>query len=78
MHCGCGQIQFVCCFTSSHGALQVPRDITEEQLAPLFDQCGEVLHLNILRTQKGQSSGVTLCRHHVLPVMCTSLLTCKS
>ena len=37
--------------------LQVPRDVTEEQLAPLFEQCGEVLHLNILRTQKGQSSG---------------------
>ncbi|KAL0037421.1 hypothetical protein WJX79_007127 [Trebouxia sp. C0005] len=36
---------------------QVPRDITEEQLAPLFEECGEVLHLNILRTQKGQSSG---------------------
>lgn len=41
------------------GVLQVPRDITEEQLSPLFDQCGEVLHLNILRTQKGQSSGAT-------------------
>lgn len=39
---------------------QVPRDITEEQLAPLFEECGEVLHLNILRTQKGQSSGMEL------------------
>ena len=47
-----------CQLVASAHSLQVPRDITEEQLAPLFDQCGEVLHLNILRTQKGQSSGM--------------------
>lgn len=42
---------------------QVPRDITEEQLRPMFASCGEILHLNILRTQRGQSAGCAFVQY---------------
>lgn len=37
--------------------VQVPRDITEEQLRPLFEPYGDIEHINILRTHRGQSAG---------------------
>ena len=37
--------------------LQVPRDITEDTLKPLFSPYGEIEHINILRTQRGLSAG---------------------
>ncbi|CAK0784107.1 hypothetical protein CVIRNUC_007310 [Coccomyxa viridis] len=36
---------------------QVPRDVTEEQLRPLFEPYGDIEHINILRTHRGQSAG---------------------
>lgn len=41
----------------AHLPLQVPRDITEEQLRPLFEPYGDIEHINILRTHRGQSAG---------------------
>lgn len=37
---------------------QVPRDVTEDMLRPFFEPYGEIEHINILRTQRGQSAGV--------------------
>lgn len=39
--------------------VQVPKDITEEQLRPYFETCGDIEHINILRTQQGQSAGTS-------------------
>ncbi|BDA45123.1 probable CUGBP Elav-like family member 2 [Coccomyxa sp. Obi] len=36
---------------------QVPRDVTEETLRPLFEPYGDIEHINILRTHRGQSAG---------------------
>lgn len=44
------------CFASLL-CVQVPRDITEEQLRPLFEPYGDIEHINILRTHRGQSAG---------------------
>lgn len=38
-------------------SLQVPRDVTEETLRPLFEPWGDIEHINILRTHRGQSAG---------------------
>ena len=37
--------------------MQVPRDVTEDMLKPYFTPYGDIEHINILRTQRGQSSG---------------------
>ena len=36
---------------------QVPRDVTEENLRPLFEPYGDIEHINILRTHRGVSAG---------------------
>ena len=41
----------------SFTSVQVPRDVTEEQLRPLFEPYGDIEHINILRTHRGQSAG---------------------
>ena len=42
---------------TSFAAVQVPRDVNEEVLRPLFQPYGEIEHISILRTQRGQSAG---------------------
>ena len=39
--------------------MQVPRDVSEDMLRPFFEPYGEIEHINILRTQRGQSAGMT-------------------
>jgi len=39
---------------------QVPRDVSEDMLKPYFTPYGDIEHINILRTQRGQSSGKLL------------------
>lgn len=34
--------------------LQVPKHVTEMDLRPLFEPYGEIMCLNVLRTQRGQ------------------------
>ena len=34
--------------------VQVPKDATERDLRPLFEPFGEIISLNVLRTQRGQ------------------------
>lgn len=40
--------------------LQVPKDAAERDLRPLFEPFGEIISLNVLRTQRGQgpSAGI--------------------
>jgi len=49
----------------AHLPVQVPRDITEEQLRPLFEPYGDIEHINILRTHRGQSAGVQSSQENV-------------
>ena len=35
-------------------AMQVPKHVTEVDLRPLFEPYGEIMCLNVLRTQRGQ------------------------
>ena len=44
----------------ANAVLQVPRDISEDMLRPFFEPYGEIEHINILRTQRGQSAGDAL------------------
>ena len=50
--------------------LQVPRDVDEETLRPLLQTYGKIEHINVLRTQRGQSAGLhlqaQLCLEHCL------------
>ena len=39
----------------------MPRDVTEEDLRPLFEPYGDIEHINILRTHRGQSAGEAPC-----------------
>ena len=40
---------------------QVPRDVSEDALRPFFEPYGEIEHINILRTHRGQSAGAGCC-----------------
>ena len=48
--------------------VQVPKDATERDLRPLFEPFGEIISLNVLRTQRGQgpSAGAACVCSHLL------------
>lgn len=48
--------------------VQVPKDATERDLRPLFEPFGEIISLNVLRTQRGQGPSAGAARVYSHPV----------
>ncbi|KAK9851890.1 hypothetical protein WJX84_005735 [Apatococcus fuscideae] len=42
---------------------QVPREVAEEHLQPFFAPFGDIEHINVLRTQRGQSAGCAFIQY---------------
>ena len=71
--CGSAAVLSACCAAASAAPAlplsltilvhwrQVPRDVSEDALRPFFEPYGEIEHINILRTHRGQSAGAGCC-----------------
>ena len=61
---------------------QVPKHVTEVDLRPLFEPYGEIMCLNVLRTQRGQgpSAGCAFVEVHccVLLYACIHAVLCEA
>lgn len=74
MPCCSGTLGSAHAITGNHAqsisdGVQVPKDATERDLRPLFEPFGEIISLNVLRTQRGQgpSAGAACAYSAVLP-----------